>query len=184
MEPSEAISKLLPAFEQYYTVKKDNITPPFCNEAEFRSHNEQYFLVRAAHIADIDSNEFVYFADPAELTEEKLTELVNTAWTTGLEKVRPYNGHRNSDISLLIFTKSLGMSSSNIENMSSSGTNRRSELIHTIKKTKLYKSYKFSFHGWSHFKLAVCDVSDLTVYTNRQGKDFAKLIKKNIKNPL
>ena len=165
MEPSDAIKQILPAFEQYYTVKKDDITPPFCSEAEFRSHNEQYFLVRSAHIADIDSNEFVYFADPEELTSEKLQELTDCAWKNGLEKVRPYNGHRNSDVSLLIFTKSLSPETADL-----------------IKKTKLYKSYKFSFHGWSHFKLAVCNTSDMSIYTNRQGKDYAKLIKKNIKD--
>ena len=163
MAPSDAIKQILPAFEQYYTVKKEDITPPFCAEAEFRSHNEQYFLVRSAHIADIDSNEFVYFASPDELTTEKLEELVNAAWNAGLAKVRPYNGHRNSDVSLLIFTKSINQ-----------------ETISSIKKTKLYKSYKFSFHGWSHFKLAVCNTSDMEVYTNRQGRDFIKLIRKNL----
>ena len=164
MAPSDAIKQILPAFEQYYTIKKEDITPPFCAEAEFRSHNEQYFLVRSAHIADIDSNEFVYFAATEELQDKKLGELVNAAWNTGLAKVRPYNGHRNSDVSLLIFTKSINQ-----------------ETIRTIKMTKLYKSYKFSFHGWSHFKLAVCCTSDMEVYTNRQGKDYAKLIKKNLK---
>ena len=173
MAPSDAIRQILPAFERYYTVKTEDITPPFCNEAEFRSHNEQYFLVRSAHIADIDSNEFVYFADPDELTLEKLEELVNTAWKTGLAKVHPYNGHRNSDVSLLIFTNSLSVASSD--------SIRSSEIIKKIRKTKLYKSYKFSFHGWSHFKLAVCDTTNLQVYTNRQGRDFAKLIIKNIK---
>ena len=34
MAPSDAIKQILPAFEQYYTVKKENITPPFCAEAE------------------------------------------------------------------------------------------------------------------------------------------------------
>ena len=163
MEPSQAIEKMLPAFEQYYTVKKESLSP-FCAEAEFRSHNEQYFLVRSAHIADIDSNEFVYFASPDQLDSEKLSELVNAAWTAGLEKVHPYNGHRNSDVSLLIFTKSVS-----------------EETIQSIKKTKFYKSYKFSFHGWSHFKLTVCNVSDMCIYSNRHGKDFAKLIKGNLK---
>ena len=174
MDSLYALKKLLAAFEQYYTVKKDDITPPFCAEAEFRSHNEQYFLVRSAHIADIDSNEFVYFADTDVLDTEKLEELVKSAWEAGLAKVKPYNGHRNSDVSLLIFTKTISQ-----------------ETISTIKKTKLYKSYKFSFHGWSHFKLAICklpddtqtDSSKIEVYTNRQGKDFIKLIKKNLKNP-
>lgn len=170
-----AIKKLLPAFSQYYTIKEVDITPPFCAEAEFRSHNEQYFLVRSAHIADIDSNEFVYFAATDCLDSENLEEFIKTAWATGLEKVHPYNGHRNSDVSLLIFTKSISP-----------------ETALQVKKTKLYKSYKFSLHGWSHFKLAVCklpddtqtDSSKIEVYTNRQGKDFIKLVKKNLKNPL
>jgi hypothetical protein len=172
MDSLYALKKLLAAFEQYYTVKKDDITPPFCAEAEFRSHNEQYFLVRSAHIADIDSNEFVYFATTVSLDPAKLEELVKAAWEAGLAKVKPYNGHRNSDVSLLIFTKSLSP-----------------ETAIKIKKTKLYKSYKFSLHGWSHFKLAVCDLGTTgkdgapEVFSNRQGKDFAKLIKKNLKNP-
>ena len=165
MEPSQAIKKLLPAFQQYYTIKDTDVTPPFCAEAEFRSHNEQYFLVRSAHIADIDSNEFVYFADADSMDITKLEELVKAAWEAGIAKVKPYNGHRNSDVSLLIFTKSINQ-----------------ETISSIKKTKLYKSYKFSFYGWSHFKLAVCNTSNMEVFTNRQGKDFAKLIKKNLKN--
>ncbi len=139
MEISEAIEKILPAFEQYYTVNKDS-KPPFCAQAEFRSHNEQYFLVRSAHIADIDSNEFVYFASEPSLSNEKLSELVNKAWEDGLSKVKPYNGHRNSDITLIIITKKF-----------------ECPLGKAIKKIKLYKSYKFSFHGWSNFNLAVVE---------------------------
>ena len=166
MAPFDAINQILPAFEQYYTVKKDALSP-FCAEAEFRSHNEQYFLVRSAHIADIDSNEFVYFAECDQLTPEYLDKLVNTAWNTGLSKVQPHEGHRNSDVSLLVFATSF-----------------TSETEKIIKKTKLYKSYKFSFHGWSNFKLAVYRLSDMAVFSNRLGKDYKKLIIKNIKNPL
>ena len=171
MAPSDAIKQILPTFKQYYTIKTD--TPaPFCAEAEFRSHNEQYFLVRSAHIADIDSNEFVYFATLSDLNNEKLDELVKAAWNTGLTKVHPHEGHRNSDVTLIILADRIS-----------------DETKIKIKKTKLYKSYKFSFHGWSHFKLAVADLNSLddkgnpTLYSNRQGKDFAKLIKKNLKNP-
>ena len=171
MAPSDAINQILPAFEQYYTVKKEEITPPFCAEAEFRSHNEQYFLVRSAHIADIDSNEFVYFAASSELDNSKLEELVNAAWQTGLAKVHPHEGHRNSDVTLIILADKI-----------------TDETKIKIKKTKLYKSYKYSFHGWSNFKLTAAELSStakdgsLEVYSNRHGKDFAKLIKKNLKN--
>ena len=171
MDSFYALDQILPAFQQYYTIKKEDVTPPFCAEAEFRSHNEQYFLVRSAHIADIDSNEFVYFATLSDLNNEKLDELVNTAWNTGLAKVHPHEGHRNSDVTLLILADRIS-----------------DETKIKVKKTKLFKSYKFSFHGWSHFKLTVADLGSLdakgspALYSNRQGKDFAKLIKKNIKS--
>ena len=162
MEPSEAIDKLLPAFEQYYTVKKQT-EPPFCADAVFRSHNEQYFLVRSAHIADIDSNEFVYFATFSELDSSNFDSLVALSWEKGLSLVKPYNGHRNSDITLIIIANTVNP-----------------EIQKQIKKTKLYKSYKFSLHGWSHFKLAVVELSTSNIYFNRFGKDYRKMLEKNI----
>ena len=174
MEISEAIERILPAFEQYYTVNKDS-EPPFCAQAEFRSHNEQYFLVRSAHIADIDSNEFVYFAQSPSLSKEELENFVNKSWEDGLSKVKPYNGHRNSDVTLIIITNSLD------KNESFSGSTRKSmNIIQLIKKTKLYKSYKWSLHGWSHFKLAVVELDTQHIYFNRFGKDYRKLLEKNI----
>ena len=163
MESFYTIKKLLPAFEQYYTIKDNDVTPPFCAEAEFRSHNEQYFLVRAAHIADIISNEFIYFAAVDELDLGKLQELTDTAWERGLLKVQPHEGHRNSDVTLLIAARHITSDSKN-----------------QIKKTKLYKSYKFSFHGWSHFKLAVAELDSQEIYFNRFGKDYRNLLEKNI----
>ena len=167
MDISEAIERILPAFEQYYTVNKHS-EPPFCAQAEFRSHNEQYFLVRSAHIADIDSNEFVYFATTPSLSKDQLEEFVNASWQDGLSKVKPYNGHRNSDVSLIIITNQL-----------------ECPLENAIKKTKLYKSYKWSLHGWSHFKLAVVALETQDIYFNRFGKDYKKLLEKNIfQNPI
>ena len=165
METSQALEKILPTFEQYYTVNKDS-NPPFCAQAEFRSHNEQYFLVRSAHIADIDSNEFVYFATTKSFTKEQLEDFSKQAWEQGLLKVKPYNGHRNSDVSLIILADNLAED--------------KNQLIKQIKKTKLYKSYKFSFHGWSNFKLVVVDLETQDIYFNRFGKDYRKLIEKNI----
>ena len=122
MELSQAIEKLLPSFEQYYTVKKDT-EPPFYATAEFRSHNEQYFLVRSAHIADIDSNEFVFFASVPSLNDSNFEPMVTLAWEKGLSRVKPYNGHRNSDVTLIIVAEKVD-----------------EEIKKQIKKTKFYKS--------------------------------------------
>ena len=165
MDVSQALEKLLPAFRQYYTINKDAPVQPFLAEAEFRSHNEQYFLVRSAHIADIDSNEFVYFAGVPVLDDGTLMQLVSKAWATGLEKVHPHEGHRNSDITLIILADKIA-----------------DETQAAIKKTKLYKSYKFSFWGWSNFKLAAVELTNQGIYSNRLGKDYRKLLEKNIFN--
>ena len=172
MELPQVIEKVLPAFERYYTVKKVS-DPPFCAEAEFRSHNEQYFLVRSAHIADIDSNEFVYFATIENLDKQTLNNLTALAWEKGLALVKPYNGHRNSDVTLIIIAEEVD-----------------DETKEAIRKTKLYKSYKMSFWGWSNFKLAVVEVGNGNgmenqaekhgIYYNRFGKDYRKQQKKNI----
>ena len=167
MELSQAIEKILPSFEQYYTVKKES-DPPFCAEAEFRSHNEQYFLVRSAHIADIDSNEFVFFASVPLLDSSNFEPMTVLAWEKGLARVKPYNGHRNSDVTLIIVAEKID-----------------EEIKKQIKKIKYYKSYKFSLHGWSHFKLAVVELNTQDIYFNRFGKDYRKLLEKNIfQNPI
>ena len=165
MQISEALEKRLPSFWQSYTINKDTPADPFLAEAEFRSHNEQYFLVRSAHIADIDSNEFVYFAGVPELNEQALRELTSKAWEFGLARVKPHEGHRNSDITLIILADKI-----------------TEEAQTAIKKTKLYKSYKFSFWGWSNFKLAAAELTNHGTYSNRLGKDYRKLVEKNIFN--
>jgi len=161
---NQYLERVLPAFERYYSISRENVPSPFVCYAEFVSHSEQYILVKAAKIAEIDSNEYVYFAECDFFTEEKLNEYKNTAWNNGVEKVHPYNGHRNSDITVIVFAK-----------------NVTEETKKQIKKNKLSKSYKWGFYGWSNFKLAVVNISDGNVYTNRGGQDYKKVLKNCLK---
>lgn len=159
MESLESLEKLLKSFERYYTIKKEDVANPFTAEAEFRSHGEQYVLLKIAKIADIDSNDYVYFKTTESLSGEELKSLVQAAWTTGLEKVKPYSGHRNSDVTLIILAEKIDASVQKL-----------------IKKTKLSKSYKWSFWGWSNFRLAAMELSSGGIYTNRLGSDLKKIL--------
>lgn len=159
MDSNEAFEKILRAFEQYYTVKTQDVTPPFCAEAEFRSHNEQYFLVKSAKIADIDSNDFVFFAKEQSLTVNQLSHLEQTAWHTGLSRVTPYYGHRNSDVTLVIVADTI-----------------EADAFKRVKKLKHYKSYKFSLFGWSSFRAVAYETSSGKVTYNMRGSDLKKLV--------
>lgn len=160
MDNSEALEKILNSYTRYYNIKRENVEPPFAAEAEFHAHGEQYFLVKAAHLSDIDSNEYVFFATENILDENRLSELEKSAWENGISRVKPYNGHRNSDVTLIV-----------LANKIDEGTEK------VAKKIKHYKSYKFSFYGWSHFKLAVCDCETGKCTFNRMGKELKKITK-------
>lgn len=179
MKSADALEKILKSFEQYYTVSTVGVPAPFCAEAVFKSHNEQYFLVKAAKVADIDSNEFVYFYDNAvfssslsnggirseqaaeeeSLSPNRIDELSQVAWEQGLSKVTPYYGHRNSDVTLIILSEIIP-----------------DESFKQIKKLNHYKSYKFGLYGWSSFRALAYETSTGRAVTNRRGSDLKKLV--------
>ena len=161
MKNSVFLEKLLKAYERYYSINKENVKEPFDVEAKFVMHGEQYILVKAARIADIDANEFVYFKLEDDLSLEQLKNLADKAWKCGLENFVPYYGHKNSDVTLIVIADSLC-----------------DDVKKNIRKVKHSVSYKLGLYGWSNFKLAVKDLSTGMVYCNRMGSDVKKMIQK------
>ena len=155
-----SLQKIIQSFERYYSIKTENVVSPFVAEAEFHSHTEQYFLIREAKLSDIDSNEFVFFAEVPLLTQEKVLELDSRAWEEGLSRVKPYSGHRNSDVTLIIVADKI-----------------EEKVFKQIKKIKHSKSYYLSFWGWSNYRLMAYEVSTGKAVTNRLGSDLKKLIR-------
>ena len=163
MTASDAFEKLLRAFRDYYDVNRESPAVPFAAEAVYHSHEEQYFLVRAARIAESESHEYIFFAVEKSLDAERLRMLADAAWNAGTERVRPHKDHRNSDIALMILTDSV-----------------TPDALALAPKLRFYRSYRFTLHGWSHFRLALWDGASGKAVCNRQGKQFAKLIRQNL----
>ncbi|MBR0124648.1 MAG: hypothetical protein IJJ66_11370 [Treponema sp.] len=159
MDNKGVLDSLLRSFASYYDVKTEGVLPPFAAQATFNMHNEQYFLVKAAQIAQIDSNEFVYIASEENLNQQKVNELAEAAWFDGLSKVKPDSNHRNSDVTLIIICNTIEENSFSL-----------------VKKLKHYKSYLFGFHGWSNFRALAYEVSTGKMVTNRLGKPLKKLV--------
>ena len=95
MTTREALEALLPSYRTYYNIISENVTQPFDAEAVFNSHNEQYYLVKKAKVADVDSNEFVFFKIVDVLDKETYEILDKTAWEEGIKRVEPSFGHKN-----------------------------------------------------------------------------------------
>ena len=83
MNSNGAIEKIYQSFERYYTVSTQNVEAPFVAEAVFKSHNEQYFLIKAAKVADIDSNDFVFFYSDEDSSGRNLDKSPGSAGFLG-----------------------------------------------------------------------------------------------------
>ena len=159
MNTDETLNALLPLFKRYYNLNTETPEPPFAAEAVFASHNEQYFLVKAAKVADIDTNEYVYFAKCDRLNTDDLDRRDTAAWERGLSKVNPGPGHRNTDVTLVIVADVIDDDTKKI-----------------IKKKRHYKSYRFGFNGWSNYRLVAIECSLGKAFFNHQGRSLKKLV--------
>lgn len=156
---SDLLPRLTKAFYAYYDVKEEGIEPPFVAEAYFASHNEQYMIVKSAKIADIDSCEYVYFASEELLTEDLLNILCDKAWERAQDRITPFYGHKNSDVTLFVVADSFS-----------------DDVIKAVSKIKRSVSYKHGLYGWSNFKLVTIECSKGIAAYNRQGRTLKKLV--------
>ncbi|MCC8136531.1 MAG: hypothetical protein LIO76_00420 [Clostridiales bacterium] len=159
MDLTQPFEKLLGRFETYYDVKRENVTPPFDAEAEFHSHDEQFFLVRSATISEAESHEYVYFAQRGTLDVDTLRSMDEKAWEAGISHVKPHKNHRNSDVSLIILANEITDGAAAV-----------------IPQLRHYKSYHFSLQGWSQYRLIAVESSTGRIVCNRQGRDLKKLV--------
>lgn len=159
MTLQEALNKLLPSFQRYYNINREEVEAPFVAEAVFQSHNEQYFLIKSARISEANSNEFIYFYTADSLNVTKLQELDACAWERGTGNVQPNYYHRNTDVALIIIANQI-----------------EEDAFNMIRKLKHSKSYQFGLQGYSNYRLIALELSTGRVSHNRQGQSLKKLV--------
>lgn len=161
MTREEMLKKMLRSFAAYYDINTETPAAPFAAEAVFHSHSDAYFLVKSAAIGEAESHEYVFFATVDQLDSSLLASLDQTAWDTGISRVKPHSSHRNTDVTLVVAASSV-----------------TEEAKAQIPRLKHYKNYRMSLHGFSHYHLIVADLSSGDLTCNRQGRSLKKLFNK------
>jgi len=159
MTANEALEMLLPSFQRYYNIKRENVTEPFSAEAEFFTHDEAYFLMKSAKLAQSESKEFVFFKALEYLDADTLKELDNKAWETGMSRVEITPLHHSTDVALILLADSVDPKAAKL-----------------IRKLSHYKSYCFTFKGWSRYRLIALETSTGKITYNHLGSELKKLI--------
>ena len=161
MTREEMLKKVLRSYAAYYDINTETPAAPFTAEAVFHSHSDAYFLVKSAAIGEAESHEYVFFASVEQLDSSLLASLDQTAWDTGISRVKPHSSHRNTDVTLVVAASSV-----------------TEEAKAQIPRLKHYKNYRMSLHGFSHYHLIVADLSSGDLTCNRQGRSLKKLFNK------
>lgn len=150
---------LIDAYAGYYNIKRESVTAPFDAEGYFSNEAEQFFLVKAAKIAFVNSYEYVYFRKCGRISLDELTRLDRIAWETGILKVKPGADHKNTDIALIVVSDVV--------------TQDVRDKIETFKHSK---NYKLGLHGFSNYRMVVIEAPSKTVLTNRRGRDLRDFV--------
>jgi len=160
MTLDELFRAFLKAYAVYYNVKE---TPgkesPFDGEAVFSSCEEQYFLLKGITLSETRIAEFVRFAVREHLTLNELEALDALAWSEGLAAAEPGDGHKCSDVTLIILAETID-------------DNAKKH----VKNCRHDKTYRLGLWGFSHYRLAVIERSTGTFFFNSQGAHLKPLI--------
>ena len=159
MDKHEVLDRVVASFRRYYDVNTTDPIAPFHVEAVYRGKDMQYMLVKKAKVFETENYEYVYFYKTDLLTKDNYEMLEEAAWNDGMKRVFPNSNHRSSDVTLVIVADSIDP-----------------ECEAITKKANRHQSYKFGFHGYSSYRLVVCDLSKVSVISNRRGSDLKKTV--------
>lgn len=160
MTTAEFLERLFRSYSVYYDIRKENVTEPFVAEAAFHAHDEQYFFTKGAKMDEMDSFEYVFFHESEHLSLAEVQKLEALAWNTGLARAKPGPKHRSTDVGLILVSDKID-----------------DEVFRFVKKLRRYKSYKFTLHGWSHFRVVALETSSGRMAFNRMGQNLKKLFR-------
>ena len=162
MDKDEIFEKIIEAYAGYYNIERNK--EPFDATGFLSNEAQQYFLVKAAKIADVNSYEYAYFKKCDKLDRDTLKMLDRTAWEDGISKVKPYSGHKNTDVALIVIADDVA-----------------DDAGEAVAAANHSKNYKLGLYGFSNYRLVVIESRSGLILTNRRGKDLKDFVTHIIK---
>lgn len=188
----EAVERLLSGYRRYYNVTRfdggfnpppeeykgiceaGKLTPPALSEepslvavCEYYEKAEQYFLFKSNELWATHQEEFIFLFSIKNLTKELFETCRDYAYEEGMKLAHIGPGHMYSYISPVFVCETA-----------------EPEAVKALEKCKIYKSFKFSFHGWMDFHTACFEASKRKLYFNHSGLCMKKNLEKILREDL
>ena len=180
------IECLLAGYRRYYNVTRfdggynpppeefkgiceaDKLTPPDLPEdvsfnalCEYYEKAEGYFLFHRNELWTTHQEEFIFLFSVPALTMTAFEACRDYACEEGMKLAHIGPGHMYTYISPVIVCSTAEL-----------------EAVKALEKCRIYKSFKFSFHGWMDFHTACFETSKQKLYFNHSGLCMKKNLEK------
>lgn len=157
-----AIARLLKSYQSYYNITLfEEEGTPLTARCDFFEHSEKYVLSKRAELWSADSEEFLYILDIPHLTLEAYETWRDYVYEDGMARIHVGPGHMYSFITPVFICDCCD-----------------EDARRALKKCRIYKSFRFSLHGWMDYHAAVVDLGKNRIDANRSGHTVAKSLKK------
>lgn len=183
----EACSKLLRLYKSYYNIHRfdggesavreggshkgrtdeevmsiiSEESYPLIARCDFFEHSQKYVISQKAELWSADREEFLYLFSMPELSMELFKKCRDYVYSDGMERLNVRPGHMYTYLTAVFLCDSCD-----------------ADVIKAIKKTRIYKSFHFSLHGWMDYHNVVAVFNDSIIDSNFSGKPSAKFMKK------
>ena len=183
----EACSKLLRLYKSYYNIHRfdggesavreggshkgrtdeevmsiiSEESYPLIARCDFFEHSQKYVISQKAELWSADREEFLYLFSMPELSMELFKKCRDYIYSDGMERLNVRPGHMYTYLTAVFLCDSC-----------------EADVIKAIKKTRIYKSFHFSLHGWMDYHNVVAVFNDSIIDSNFSGKPSAKFMKK------
>lgn len=163
----EAVEKLLKSYQSYYNVKRcEESEAPLVATCDFFEHAQKYVLSTKAELWSADNEEFIYVFSMDNLTAAAYDKCKQIALDGAMPRIVPGPGHMASYITTVFLCDTVD-----------------ADALKLLKRTRIYKSFHFSLHGWMDYHSAVVAFEqDNLVASNFDGRNTAKILKKVLFN--
>ena len=162
-----------PPPEEYKGIcEAGKLTPPglpegisFVALCEYYEKAEQYFMFRGNELWSSHQEEFIFLFSLPELTLEGFERCKAYAYEEGMKLAHIGPGHMYTYITPVLVCD-----------------RAESDALKVLEKCKIYKNFKFSFHGWMDFHVACVEASARKLHFNHSGLCMKKGLEKVLGN--
>ena len=161
-----AVEKLLASFRAYYNITTySEDKRPLVAHCEYYESAKKYVLSHKAELWSENSEEFLFLFQTDRLTLADFEKCRDYAHEEGMKMAHIGSGHMYTYITPIFVCRECDP-----------------DARKALKKCRIFKSFRFSFHGWMDLHTAVLEVDHNRITSNAGGRGVEKVMKKVLFN--